>query len=306
MKKVISVFLSVILVFSFSSAALAAEDETSLPFDNSSFFEVGDYTLHYRTYSAKTDNEKGQIMLLHGFGLSTASFESLAAEYAKNGFKVVTLDLPNFGYSSRETRKTSFLDREELVFALMENLGGKWILGGHSMGGGIAINVATEHPDLVSALFLFAPQSTAAIGKPLNQLVSSSLVTSMFESLISIGSRLPFVMRILVAQSFSDTEYAKEYDVSKIAAPLQIKGTGAGIAVMSSHAKATDLEAFSSLSIPVVIVTADNDKIASADNLDAILSAAPENTKTVTFAVGGHMMMEYSPEEVCEATLAAF
>ena len=305
MKKVISVFLSVILVFSLSSATLAAEDGTSLPFDNSSFFEVGDYTLHYRTYSAETENEKGQIMLLHGFGLSTASFEGLAAEYAKNGFKVVTLDLPNFGYSSRETRKTSFLDREELVFALMEKLGGKWILGGHSMGGGIAINVATEHPDLVSALFLFAPQSTAAIGKPLNQLVSSSLVTAMFESLISIGSRLPFVMRILVAQSFSDTEYAKKYDVSKISAPLQIKGTGAGIAVMSSHAKATDLEAFSALSIPVVIVTADNDKIASADNLDAILSAAPENTKTVSFAAGGHMMMEYSPEAVCEATLAA-
>ena len=306
MKKVISVFLSVILVFSLSSVALAAEDETSLPFDNSSFFEVGDYTLHYRTYSAETDNEKGQIMLLHGFGLSSASFEGLAAEYAKNGYKVVTLDLPNFGYSSRETKKTGLLDREELVFALMENLGGKWILGGHSMGGGIAINVASAYPDSVSALFLFAPQSTAAIGKPLNQIVSSSIVTAMFESLISVGSRIPCVMRMLVAMSFSDADYAKQYDVSKIAKPLQIKGTGRGIAVMSSHAKATDLEAFSALSIPVVIVTAQNDKIASADNLDAILSAAPENTKTVTFDVGGHMMMEYSPEAVCEATLAAF
>lgn len=304
MKKILSVFLSLILVFTLSSVAFAADAETNLPFENSCFYEVGDYSIHYRTYPAEAQ-ENGQIMLLHGFGLSSASFEGLAAEYAKNGYKVVTVDLPNFGYSSRETKKTELLDREEIVFALMENLGGKWILGGHSMGGGIAINVATEHPDSVSALFLFAPQSTVEIGQPLNQIVSSSIVTVMFESLIAIGSRIPFVMRMLVAQSFSDTEYAKEYDVSKIANPLQIKGTGRGIAIMSSHAKSTDLGRFSALSVPVVIVTAENDQVAVADNLNAILAAAPENTQTVSFAAGGHMMMEYSPEAVCEATLAA-
>ena len=304
MKKVLSVFLSLIFVFSLSSIAFAAEDKTEPPFENSSFFEIGDYTLHYRTYSAETA-EKGQIMLLHGFGLSSASFEGLAAAYAESGYKVVTVDLPNFGYSSRETKKTELVDREELVYALMECLGGKWILGGHSMGGGIAINVATEYPDSVSALFLFAPQSTAAIGKPLNQIVASSVVTVLFESLIAIGSRIPLVMRMLVAQSFSDKEYAKRYDISKIANPLQIKGTGRGIAIMASHAKATDLERFSVLSVPVVIVTAENDKVAVADNLNTILAAAPENTQTVSFAEGGHMMMEYSPEAVCEATLAA-
>lgn len=303
MKKFISVFLSLLLVFSLSSVAFAVQTGTELPFENSSFFEVGDYTLHYRTYPAETQ-EKGQIMLLHGFGLSSASFEGLAAEYAGNGYKVVTVDLPDFGYSSRETKKTDFVDREDLVYALMENLGGKWILGGHSMGGGIAINVATEYPESVNALFLFAPQSTAAIGKPLDQLVSSSIVTGIFESLISVGSRIPCVMRMLVAQSFSDVDYAKQYDVSKIANPLQIKGTGSGIAIMASHAKATDLERFSTLSVPVVIVTAENDKVAAADNLNAILAAAPDGAKTVTLSKGGHMMMEYAPETVCEATLA--
>lgn len=303
MKKVLGVILSLLLVFSLTVGASASGVGTALPFENSSFFEVGDYSVHYRTYQPESD-EKGQIMLLHGFGLSSASFESLAAEYAANGYKVVTPDLPNFGYSSRETKKTVLLDREEVVFALMEALGGTWILGGHSMGGGIAINVAAEHPDCVSALFLFAPQSTAEISQSFGRLLSSSLVTTMFDGLIAVGSRLPCVMKMLVAQSFSDADYAKQYDVSKIAAPLQIKGTGGGIAVMASHAKATDLEAFSSLAVPVVIVTAENDKIASASNLNAIVAAAPEGSKTVSFPEGGHMMMEYAPEAVCEATLA--
>ena len=68
MKKVLSVFLTLILVFSLTSVAFAAGAETALPFENSSFFEVGDYALHYRTYDAQTA-EKGQILLLHGFGL---------------------------------------------------------------------------------------------------------------------------------------------------------------------------------------------------------------------------------------------
>lgn len=304
MKKVLSVFLSLMLVFSLASVAFAAEAETELPFENSSYFEIGDYTLHYRTYDAQTA-EKGQIMLLHGFGLSSASFEGLAAEYAGNGYKVVTVDLPNFGYSSRETRKTELLDREELIYALMENLGGKWILGGHSMGGGIAVNVAVEHPEAVSALFLFAPQSTAEVAFPFNFVVTSPTVLAIFDVLIAVGSRIPFVMRKLVETSFSDKEYAAQYDVSKIAKPLQQKGTGRGIAVMASHAKATDLESFSSLSVPVVIVTAENDQVAQKDNLNAILSAAPDGTKTVTLSKGGHMMMEYAPEEICQATLAA-
>ena len=66
MKKVLSIILSILLVFSLTGVAFAAEAETALPFENSSFFEVGDYTLHYRTYPAKTA-EKGQILLLHGF-----------------------------------------------------------------------------------------------------------------------------------------------------------------------------------------------------------------------------------------------
>ncbi|MGN1195266.1 MAG: alpha/beta fold hydrolase [Acutalibacteraceae bacterium] len=302
MKKILSVFLSLILVFSLTSVAFAAETETELPFENSSFFEIGDYTLHYRTYPAETQ-EKGQIMLLHGFGLSSVSFEGLAAEYAENGYRVVTVDLPNFGYSSRETKKTELVDREELVFALMQSLGGEWILGGHSMGGGIAINIANEHPESISALFLFAPQTSAEIDFPLSLVVTSPAVLSIFEVLIALGSRIPSVIRKLVEMSFSDAEYAGQYDVSKIAKPLQIKGTGRGIAIMASHARATDLEKFSSLSVPVVIVTAENDKIAMADNLNAIISAAPETAGTVTFSEGGHMMMEYSPKAVCQATL---
>ena len=134
MKKIIAVLLAVLMAFSVSASALAADTEdTSKPFENSEFFTSGDYTLHYRTYEPLVAVK--QVMLLHGFGLSTASFEGLAEEYVKKGFRVVLVDLPNFGYSSRENAKTNIVEREELVSALIDELGGKWVLGGHSMGG---------------------------------------------------------------------------------------------------------------------------------------------------------------------------
>ena len=144
------------------------------------------------------------------------------------------------------------------------------------MGGGIAANVAIDHPEAVKALVLFAPQTSAEAGD-MSKLVSGFIVRTMFNSIISIGSRLPFVMRLLVAYSFSDMDYAKSYDVSRISDPLKIDGTGAGIAIMSSHTRGTDVEAFGRLDIPVCIITASDDKVANKSNLEALInSGAPQ------------------------------
>lgn len=300
MKKVLALILSLLMIFSFSAVSFAA-DENELPFDNSDFYICGDYSLHYRTFMPK-EEAKNQIMLLHGFGLSTASFEPLAQKYAANGYKVVLLDLPNFGYSSRETVDMKLLSREELVYSLMSFLGGKWILGGHSMGGGVAINVATAHSDAVSALVLFAPQTNSAPNPIMASFMKSAPVRAAFELVIRLASRSESIIEKMVAMSFSDDAFAKEYDCEKISAPLKRNGTGSGMAIMSSHTTSTDFAAFSMLNIPTVIVTAKNDKVASKDNLDKIISNAPLNTEFYTFENGGHMMMEYNSDLAFEAT----
>lgn len=300
MKKIVSVLLAVFMVFACVSFAFASLE--SLPFDNSEFFTCGDYTLHYRVYEAQ-GSEVNRIMLLHGFGLSTASLEGVAEEYAKNGYKTVLVDLPNFGYSSRENGKTALIDRETLVYELMCSFGGSWIIGGHSMGGGVAINIATEYPGSVSGLVLFAPQTSSQLAYPLNVFMKSAPMRLMYEILIGLASRMPSVLRLLVEMSFSDKDFAASYDISRIAKPLQIKGTGAGIAVMATHAKSTDFEAFSKLEIPVVMITASDDKIASAENLNEITENAPKETVIYNFEKGGHMMMEYSPVECVQKTL---
>lgn len=302
MKKIIALVLSILLVFSLSVSAFAAQDEQALPFENSSFFEDGEYSIHYRTYGPD-GAVKNQIMLLHGFGLSTASLEGVAEEYVENGYKVVLVDLPNLGYSTRETASMDLVDREVLVADLMKYLGGTWVVGGHSMGGGVAANVAIDNPDLVTGLVLYAPQTSQEQTAFMSSVMKSAFVTAMFEMVIRLGSRIDLAMKALVAYSFSDLDYAKSYDVSRISKPLQINSTGSGLAIMASHARGTDAEAFGKLEIPIIIVTASNDMVASKDNIDALVNSNPVNLTTYNFEKGGHMMMEYSPEEVAAVTL---
>lgn len=301
MKKFLSVLLSLLMIFSLSVFAFSANAQQEKPFDNSSFYSVGDYTVHYRTYEPSLIAVK-QVMLLHGFGLSSASFESLAKEYVKKGFRVVLVDLPNFGYSSRETAETELLSREDIVGSLIDNLGGKWVLGGHSMGGGIAINVAIQKTDKVTGLVLFSPQTSQSQSPITATLLRSSLMKTLFEMVIKYASRSDIIMRKMVELSFSDSEYAKSYDLTRISKPLQISGTGAGMAIMSSHAKGTDISKLSALKIPMVIIKTENDRVANADNLNALVNCGAENLKVLTFEKGGHMYMEYDSVNACEVT----
>lgn len=301
MKKLVSLVLIATIILSMGISAFAVPIPEK-PYNNSNFFSYKDYTLHYRVYDGDSADKK-QILLVHGFCLSTASLEGIAEEYMAAGYDVVTVDAPNFGYSSRETRKTELLDREEVIYALMCHLGGKWIVGGHSMGGGIAINLATDYGENVTGLVLYAPQTNTKATGIAAKLSASYFMQTMMNLVLKLALKIPALVRMLVEISFSSKEFAESYDLSRITAPLSVDGTGAGISIMSSHTRNSDFDKFSTLDIPCVIFTASVDKVAMADNLQTIIDNAPENKVVYNFEEGGHMMMEYNPVLAAELTL---
>lgn len=301
MKKILSVILVVTMLFSISLSVFAITIPEK-PYDNSHFFSYKDYTLHYRVYDGDPADKK-QVLLVHGFCLSTASLEGVAEEYMSAGYDVITVDAPNFGYSTRETNDMELLDREEVIYALMRHLGGRWIVGGHSMGGGIAINIATDYSDVVSGLVLYAPQTNTEAKGIAAKMSASKLMQTLMSAVLAFALRMPVLVRMLVEMSFSNKAYAKNYDLSRITAPMSVDGTGAGISIMSSHTRGTDFEKLSTLEIPCVIFTASEDKVALADNLKTIIDCAPEGKVVYNFKEGGHMMMEYNPKEVAGLSL---
>lgn len=98
------------------------------------------------------------LLLLHGFGADKDNFVR-AARHLRRRFRVIAVDLPGFGQSSRpEDRSYTIAEQAAGLHEIVTHLGlERFHLGGSSMGGAIAIDYAAAHPERVASLWLLAP-----------------------------------------------------------------------------------------------------------------------------------------------------
>lgn len=78
-------------------------------------------------------------------------------------FKVVGVDIRGYGRSSKVTKPYALIDMAEDVVGVMKHLGiSRAVLGGCSVGSGIAIMLGLEHPELFDAIVLVGGNSGAS------------------------------------------------------------------------------------------------------------------------------------------------
>lgn len=295
-KKILSVILCVAMIFATSIPAFA-EDEQTLPYENSRFFTCGDYELHYRV-AEHEGMYKGRIMFIHGFGQSSFSWENMADEMSAKGYDCYCVDLPNFGYSTRETADMELVDREVLVEKLMLSIapGNSWILAGHSMGGAVAINVAQSVD--VQKLMLFCAAPVADMGD-MSGMTAMPFMGKMMNFVFKYLTKIDLLMRIVVLMATANWDYTKNYNLEGVTAPLQLDGTGEGLCVLMQHQRPTDLEGAANIDCPVLIVNAEKDMIISGSMKQQISDAFP-NAEHYLVAGGGHICIEDRAEELAD------
>lgn len=294
-KKFLSVVLCIAMLFMTAIPAFAA-DSADLPFENSHFYTYGDYEIHYRVVEHKGDF-RGRIMFLHGFGQSTYAWENMAAEMSAKGYDCYMADLPNFGYSTRENADMELIDREILVEKLMLSIapGNTWILAGHSMGGGVSINVAQNVKVKQLMLFCAAPISESMENSGLT--APSKLMISAMSFVFKYLTRIDLLMRLVVYMASVNLEFTMNYNLEGVTAPLQLDGTGEGLVTLTTHMKATDLENAASIDCPVLLVNAEKDRIISELMVEQISNAFPDAERYIVEG-GGHICIEDRAEEL--------
>ena len=301
MKRIFSLLLCAVMLWGLCAPALAAAPE-ELPYADSAFFDYGEYTVHYRVKQAASP--KGQIMMLHGFAESTYCWENLSAILVENGYTCVLADLPDFGYSSRETKDTEKLPREEIVHALMTALSDEpWYLAGHSMGGYVALSVAEAYPDSVKNLLLYGTSGNDGVPDAAAAMMSNDLLISVMGPFMELMGRNPVVVRLLLAAAIQDMDYVMHYDVEAIMAPFRIKGTGAGAIYNFAMLKPTDYEKVAGMS-PILFMNGDKDKVIADSARVNLRAALPEGSVDHVVAGGGHMFIENMADEAARVTLA--
>ncbi|MBQ5969250.1 MAG: alpha/beta hydrolase [Clostridia bacterium] len=297
MKKLLSCLLCAALLLTLAVPAFAAS-----PYPDSAYFNYKDYTLHYRVQDVP--NARGQIMFLHGFAESTHSWENLSALMTAAGYRCVLVDLPDFGYSSRETKDTVRLPREEIIHALMTALSDEpWYLAGHSMAGYVTLAVAQTYPESVKNLLLYSTAGNNGIFHLLDPLTNNDHVASFLGPVIELlGRSRAFVLALMMLATM-DPQHDPADDIDAVIDPFCIRGTGAGIVYYISMLTDTDYEAVSKMP-PILYMNGDRDVICPPLERIPLRQHLPAGSVDYIVRGGGHMFIRDRAEETARVTLA--
>ncbi len=101
--------------------------------------------------------EGSPMVLFHGLGATCASMLTTLQEFSRER-RVIAVDLPGFGESSKPIRKYDAAFFAKWAKSFLDALGlERPVLIGNSMGGRVALEVALRHPERVDRVCLYAP-----------------------------------------------------------------------------------------------------------------------------------------------------
>lgn len=261
--------------------------------------------MHYRKYGGGGP----LVLLLHGFGSSTYSWEKVAPQIAAMG-TVVSYDRPGFGLTERllEPDWPGFdpYDPQEqagFVIALMQALGYEQaILVGNSAGGAVALDTALRYPDAVQALVLVSPaMDSPGQRSPFVQWLLSTPQARR------VGPRL---MRLLVPRlqqavplAWHDRSLVTPDVIAAYRAPLLVTNWDAGLWYVTAASHTLELwSRVAGIAVPTLILHGDDDRLIPPE---ASRRLAELNTRMtlVPLADLGHVPQEEAPDRFLDIVL---
>lgn len=257
------------------------------------FIDIDGARIHY------LDEGSGPpILFIHGLAGQMRNFTHSLLEPLKSNHRIVMLDRPGSGYSTRSPEASAAIGAQAATISrFAEALGlERPLVVGHSLGGAIALALALNHPEQVSGLALIAPVTRLPEHVP-----------AVFKGL-AIGSPL---VRRLVAWTLAVPLSMKNRDVAlgslfgpqPVARDFAIKG--GGLLFLRPHsfigascdlvAPRADLDAmqgrYAGLKIPVGILYGTSDAILDpAAHGQGFLEKLPD-TDLELIEGGGHMIL---------------
>ena len=135
------------------SAWMTRRIEAAVPI-NGRFVEVDGERFHY------VEEGKGPpLVMIHGLMGSSRNLTYALSSQLRDRFRVITVDRPGSGYSSRHAGTAADLPAQaRQIAAFIKTLDlDKPLVLGHSLGGAISLALALDHPHAVSGLILVAP-----------------------------------------------------------------------------------------------------------------------------------------------------
>lgn len=299
------VFLTLLLLFLVVPYLLPREGtqvRESMPFEHSLTLNSSQgVMIHTRVYENKQPLV-GQIMLIHGLGGSTFSYEENAPFLADLGYFVVTVDLPAFGFSSRErglhhtqNNRAMWLWDVLNQIEVMYDLRSKWIIGGHSMGGSVALAMNNAQPMKTEALILIDPALRGGNqrgGSLLSWMVMNTPVGEWLRVFLTYGLLTPERFQSSLSSAYGVE--ASDEQVEAYLRPLRTQGTTQALREFFATSQSVSLEDWMHPSTPVIVLWGEEDAWIPVSELQPLLEKG-ENVVAFVLEGEGHNPMETNP-----------
>ena len=230
------------------------------------------------------------LVLVHGFGADKDNFTRVA-RYLTPHYRVIVPDLVGFGESShRSDVDYHYAAQAQRVHDFTQALGlARFDLGGNSMGGGIAMSLAAQHPQEVASLWLIDCAGIAAA--PPSELAKIIKTTDTNPLIITKESDFPAFLKFVM----SDPPYIPGSVMNTLARermanqPLE-RQVFVQIATDSVDA------AVKGLATPTLIVWGDEDRALSVGTVPVLQALLP-NAQAVVMPHVGHAPMIERPQQ---------
>jgi pimeloyl-ACP methyl ester carboxylesterase len=267
------------------------------------FLEVDGVRLHYF--------EKGQgepILLLHGNGTMIQDFlTSGVVDALSRSHRVLLFDRPGFGYSSRPRGRlwTPTAQARVIQNALRQLQVDRAVVVGHSWGTLVAIALALNHGGRVRSIVLLSgfyfprfrfdalvlsPPAIPVIGDVLRYTIAPVLGLIL----------MPLLLRAVFGPSPIPAPFAKEFPISLMLRPSQIRASAAEAGLMIPAARELRRR-YHELTQPVLIMAGTDDRIVTTEGQSRRLRAELGNSEFREIAKTGHMVHHSVPGQVASA-----
>ncbi|HET8730562.1 MAG TPA: alpha/beta hydrolase [Moraxellaceae bacterium] len=242
------------------------------------------------------DNERDKaprtVMLVHGFGDSSASWMYMARLFRDAGYRILVPDLPGFGRSSRNRDADyGYVAQGNRLFQMLDLLKvGNVHLVGNSMGGGVVGEMALLQPARVASLTLIDAAGVHTRATDLDREVlkgSNFLIPKVPEDLPRL---LDFAMakRPIVPQPIVDLMAERAVADNALHSRIFYQVLMPDVGFLTLHL--ADIKA------PTLVIWGDKDRLLDLENGKVFQRYIPDARLVVLPGIG-HMPMTEAPEE---------
>jgi pimeloyl-ACP methyl ester carboxylesterase len=286
----VALFTVLVVALVLFSAWTARQVEKRVP-PRGRFIDVDGARFHY------LDEGSGPALLLvHGLAGQMLNFTHSLFDRLKRDHRVVVLDRPGSGYSTRPADASAALVAQaDTIARFCQALGlERPLVVGHSMGGAIALALALNHPEQVGGLALIAPvtHQPERVPPPFEGLeIASPLVRRLVAW--TLATPLSIARRELALQTL--------FGPQAVAADFATKGGGllnlrpcsfVGASCDPIAADFADMTArYKSLTLPVGILYGTGDRILDPATHGTALAEKLPGADLELIEGGGHMIL---------------